>query len=374
MSTTRILKVLTTKLNAVPLTALACFLLAALSAAPLHAQYNFTDLYDFNCATAGCYPADYGQLVQGADGNLYGTGSGGITLSGLGTVFMVTPSGSYNTLWQFDGVSGSVPYASLTLASDGNFYGTTEFGGTSNCGTLFRVTSGGALTVLHNFTTAECPGPPQVPINAAPIQGKDGDLYGVTGAGITYRVALPTGKYKQLGSSAPSGMYGPLVLASDGNLYGASLWGGTSGAGTIFRMTTPGGAIHVIHDFSGTDGENPPGPLVQGSGGNLYGTTDWGGANGSGEIFQLTLTGKLTILHSMDPDNPPGSGCNNDGEGMTSGLLAAADGYFYGVAGSGGVWCVGTIFQMSSTGDFNKLFDFSILAPPPVPGRLRRPR
>ncbi|MBZ5598293.1 MAG: IPT/TIG domain-containing protein [Acidobacteriia bacterium] len=324
--------------------ALVFALVMGLAAAPLHAQFTFVDEYEFNCATGGCYPSDNGQLTQGSDGNLYGTAPAGGTHA-FGTTFTVTTSGAYTDQWAFDGLTGEQPDAALTLASDGNFYGTAAFGGTNNNGTLFRFTPPSTVTVLHSFTTAE--GVPEAP----PIQGKDGNLYGVTNSAVAYSVTL-TGTYKQL-SPAPGSVEAPLLLASDGNLYGTALTGGTNSDGAVFRMSTPGGAIKVIHNFTGIDGSRPVGPLAQASDGNLYGTTFAGGPNNNGEVFKMTLAGKITVLHTFDVNGV------SDGEFPDAGLLAASDGYLYGVNGSGGADTVGTLFRITTSGIFTKLFDFT---------------
>jgi len=330
-------------------------LLVALAAAPLHAQ-SYSDLFDFYCSDWPCFPYDFGQLTQGPDGQLYGTTVNGIGFAnslGLGTVFKVTttPPVLMTTLWQFDGTSsGETPQGALTLGSDGYFYGTTSAGGSFNAGTLFRITTGGSLTVLHHFSTAE--GGAITP----PVQGKDGNFYGVTTSGMIYRLSLPSLIYKDLPVKAPSSTFGPFVLAADGNLYGTSQTGGKSNLGTVFRLTT-GGAVKIIYNFSGSDGSSPEGPLMQWTNGNLYGTTDTGGANNTGEVFQLTLAGKLTVLHSFDAYSG-GFTCNNDGGNPSAGLVAAPNGLFYGVTSAGGANCVGTIYKTASTGGFAKLYDF----------------
>jgi len=354
MSSTRVLEVLKTKWNGSPMMALACFLLVAFAAAPLHAQFAYQDVYDFNCSTGGCEPNDYGQLTQGADGNLYGTAIYDSGSYDCGTVFMVTPSGAYSDLWYFDGTSGCTPEGALTLASDDNFYGVASTGGNPGNGTLFRFIPPSTLTVLHNFNGTDG-GSPQV----APIQAKDGNLYGVTGMGTAYRVTLPLGTFKQLPYNAPGQpSAGPLLAASDGYLYGTTFNGGTSDLGTIFRMTT-GGVIKILYNFSGTDGANPSGALTQGSDGNLYGTTIFGGANNTGEIFQLVLPSKLNVIHSFS--SVPSNGENSDGAGPLAGLLAASDGYLYGSSAFGGINTCGTLFQIKASGTsaaFSKIADF----------------
>jgi uncharacterized repeat protein (TIGR03803 family) len=349
MSHTRILNLLKMRWNGWCQLALAFILVIAFAVAPLHAQFTYQDLYDFNCSAGGCQPWDFGQLTQGADGNLYGTTQQGGSY-GYGTIFKVTPSAPavYTNLWQFDGVVGNQPVSSLTLASDGNFYGTTSYGGTFNDGILYRFTPPGSLTVLHSFNGTDGSFP-----TVAPVEATDGNLYGVTDSGTIYRVTLPAGKFKLLPHNT-KGVPSQLYLASDGNLYGTTFDGGSNG--TLFRMITPAGTIKIIYSFSGADGTGPNGPLTQGKDGYLYGTTSFGGANDRGEAFKTTLSGKLTVLHSFDNII---SGTNNDGADPEAGLLAASDGYLYGANYDAGAYGFGTIFQISQSGTFTKLFDLT---------------
>ena len=346
MSTTWILDVLRTNSTGSRRLTFACALLIAFAAAPLYAQ-SFQDLYDFNCTTGGCSPDDNGALVQGSDGNLYGTTTKGGS-NGDGTVFKVTTSGTYSDLVEFSSTTGESPSA-LTLASDGNFYGTTFAGGSSGDGTLFRFAPPNSLTVLHDFLGGADGKNPEVP----PVEAKDGNLYGMTDSGATYRVTLPGGKFTALPNKVPGlPTGGPFYLASDGNLYGTTFGGGTSGNGTVFRMTTAG-AIKTIYNFTaiGSDGAGPLGPLTEGSDGNLYGTTGYGGGTAdAGTVFKMTLSGIETVLHVFDPAP--------DGARPFAGLLISSDGAFYGTTTQGGADGNGTLFEMAG-GFFTKLVDFT---------------
>jgi uncharacterized repeat protein (TIGR03803 family) len=347
MSATRILNALKTNWNGSRWLALACALLVAFASAPLHAQ-SYQDLFDLNCP-GGCLPIDYGQLTQGTDGYLYGTTEYGGT-NGFGTVFKVNPAGTaYTVLWNFDGATtGSNPIGGLTLSSvDGNFYGATFDGGTygDSMGTLFSfnpLTS--TLTVLHHFNSNE--DSPWVP----PAEGKDKKLYGMTHSGATYRVTPPAGTFQLLPNKVPGIPVGPLLLAADGNLYGTTATGGTKTQGTIFRMSTAG-VIQVIHNFTGFDGGEPNGPLAQGKDGSLYGTMFSDSKNFFGTIFRFTLKPfKLTTLHNF---------LGTDGENPSASLLAASDGNLYGTTSSGGANGFGTLFEITTGGVFTSLFDFT---------------
>ncbi len=198
----------------------------------------------------GCEPK--GQLTEGPDGNLYGTGFLGGP-DDHGAIFMITPSGAFTNLLSFNGTTGEDPEGGLILASDGNFYGTTSSGGSFGYGTLFRLTPSAVFTVLHQFKNGTDGGVPWAP----PTEAKDGNLYGVTVAGTAYRVTLPAGTFKSISTSVPINSQAPLVLASNGDLYGTTF--GDEGEffnGSVFRVSI-GGVVKVMYGFSGTDGSNP---------------------------------------------------------------------------------------------------------------------
>jgi len=333
--------------------AVACVLMM-FAAVSLHAQ-AYQDLYNLGCI-GGCSPINSGRLTQGDDANLYGTTEYGGT-NNDGALFYATPGGSSAPVFYFDGAkSGANPVGALTLASaDRNFYGTASNGGKFGFGTLFRFNpSTLKLTVLHHFTSAE--GNPLV----APIEAKDTRLYGTTVSGTVYRVTLPSGPFTILPNTVPQEPLAPLFQASDGFLYGTTELGGTDNLGTIFRIAT-NGTIKIIHNFtnSALDGSNPAGPLVQGKDGNLYGTTQHGGAalDDTGTVFKLTLPSlAFSTLFSFDPLNLDAT--NVDGAFPFAGLLQGPDGNFYGSASNGGANTAGTLFKITTGGVFTKLFDF----------------
>ncbi len=332
---------------------LACALLLPLAISVKAQSYN--ELWVFECpGDLICDPVNYGQVAQGKNG-IYGTAKdGGADGYGPGGLFFFNQSTSTMTESVY---SATGFYGGLTLASDNNFYGTTLLGGTYGDGTVFRVDASLNYTVLYSFNGTDGVNP-----FTAPVQGPDGNLYGVTGSGTTYRITLPAGTFKQLPKSIPNNYptvpeatSGPLYLASDGNFYGTSVAGGKHKNGTIFQMTTSG-KISVVYSFSGgTDGAAPYGPLTQGPGAdtNLYGTTYDGGSNGCGAVFKLTLQGAFTPLHSFDACS---GGTNNDGAYPQAGLVAAR-GQLYGTNCCGGANGWGTIFQITPGGTFTKLFD-----------------
>jgi uncharacterized repeat protein (TIGR03803 family) len=356
MSYTRMLDVLRTYWNGSRGFAFACSLLLVFAAAPLHAtQLTYQNLYNFNCNNGGCFPYDFGQLIQGSDGYLYGTASTG-GRNNDGTIFKVSRDGTtYLDLWYFDGkTTGAFPYAALATASDNNFYGTTSEGGKHGVGTLFRFNpQTNALTVLHHFTVVE-----GAPVTAPfqPVYG--GSLYGVTGSGTTYSLAPATGAYKKL-HKAPGPMWGPFIYGSDLNLYGTTQTGGSNNLGTVFSMSPTSEAVNVVYNFSGGDGSAPESSVLQLAGANtdLYGTTDSGGGGSNGTFFRMTTGGSLVWSTGFDPYGG-GVTCNVDGGNPAAALVSAGTGLFYGTASLGGNNCWGTVLEVDSSGVLQELLDF----------------
>jgi uncharacterized protein (TIGR03437 family) len=333
---------------------------------------TFTALVNFS-GSNGALP--YGSLIQGTDGNFYGTTSGGYSLGGAnnwGTVFKLTPSGTLTTLYSFALTDGASPIGGLIQATDGNLYGTTNVGGASSncydgCGTVFRITPAGELTTLHSFsgTDGELP-------RAGLAQGTDGDFYGTTSGsnlsnGTIFKITS-AGELTTLHSfSGTDGQwpFGTLVQAANGYLYGTTTRGGGNsytcepyGCGTVFEITL-GGALTTLHSFDYTDGGVPEGGLFQGANGYLYGTTSEGGAStscslGCGTVFKITPSGTLTTLHSFS---------GTDGGAPTGGLAQGTDGNFYGTTAYGGANNIcnggcGTIFNMTPVGALTTLHSF----------------
>jgi len=316
------------------------------------AVQTYTDIHDFNTTTltSPVYP---GLLAQGRDGNLYGTASSGGTL-GFGGVFRITPAGIYTVIYNFGGaVHGKVPRGGLTLGTDGNFYGTTNQGGTSNYGTLFKITSAGVLTKLHDFAYTDGTNP-----DAPPIQGTDGNWYGTTsvggtGAGTVYKMT-PAGVLTPIhimafatGSLAQA----PLLQGTDGSFYGTTQSGG-QGDGEIFKITAAG-VFTVLYSFDFTHGSGPTSGLVQGNDGSFYGTTQGGGTLDGGVVFKITPAKVLTVLYNFNAK--PAS---VDGKYPDAGLTLATDGFFYGVTSGGGTNGFGTIYKITPAGTYSTLYNF----------------
>jgi uncharacterized repeat protein (TIGR03803 family) len=324
---------------------------------------TLTTLYSF-CAQTNCPDGAVprAELVQGADGNFYGTTSYGGSSNapgcapgtgGCGTVFKITPGGTLTTLYSFNATDGFLPLAGLAPGTDGNFYGTTYNGGANGFGgTAFKMTAGGMLTTLYSFCSQ-----PNCADGARPhavlVLASDGSFYGTTmeggshGVGTVFKItsggALTTlYTFCPAGRPCPDGAYptSPLVQATDGNFYGTTAEGG-NGPGTVFKIT-PQGTLTTLHSFDDTDGASPQSGLVQATDGNLYGATSAGGANDDGTIFKITPGGMLTTLYSFCAQ----TGCP-DGIFPLAAMVQATDGNFYGTTTYGGASGDGTVFSLN---------------------------
>ena len=335
-------------MTAIAVTVLAVVVMFAGAAVPAQAQTP-TVLHTFTIgSTDACAPE--GNIVQGRDGNMYGSGAvcGG---NGSGAVYKISPAGaesmffSFPQQWLYCGDTG------LTLGSDGNFYGTCITGNpATGLGSIFRLTPAGVFTDLHDFTGANGDSFPVYP----PIQASDGNFYGVTGnevqvCGNIYKMT-PAGVYTNLHAFSGSDCHSSnLFQASDGNLYGTlANCAVVQGAGCVYRISTTG-VFKEIHDFAYSTGQEPCTGLIQGKDGKLYGATNQGAANGWGNIYKLTTAGVATDLH--DFNNATDAACvNNDGPPVN--MLQVTDGTFYGVNPAYGSYG-GSIYKLTSANVFS---------------------
>lgn len=366
-----------TRLAALGHLVIALIFCAAL--APAASAQTFTSLLTFD-GSDGQWPG-IASLAQGPDGNLYGsTPSGGqspvcTAFYGCGTIFRITPDGTLTTLYNFCAQTncsdGSGPVGGVTLGTDGNFYGTTEYGGANEGGTIFKISPRGALTTLYNFCAqANCADGTYA--DSALMQATDGNWYGTTfgggivgcsnyGCGTIFRIT-PKGEFTSLYSFGDTGNPAAgLIQGRDGSLYGTTTGsGGGRGFGLIFKITLSG-TLTTLNQLAGGDGADAYAGLLQGTDGNFYGTAAFGGSNdgtycngqGCGTVFKITPGGTLTTFYNF---------CNqtncNDGAGPFSPLIQATDGKFYGTTSSGGTFGGGTIFSISSTGVLTTLQSF----------------
>jgi len=308
--------------------------------------------------------ASFANVTQGTDGNLYGVAAQGGVGDNFGSVFKVDENRYVTALVRFTGVSGLVPgagpVASLTLGTDGNFYGTTNRGGAADVGTVFKVTPTGAHTLLAEFTgtTGEKRG--ANPWGAL-AWGSDGALYGTTergGAadeGTVYRITAD-GSLTTLWEFTSGRPIAGLTLGEDGNFYGSTELGGTNGLGTLFKIT-PQGALTTIVNFTGTGGAAPgagPWGRLRFAAGKFYGTTYKGGTADLGSVFTVTPGGNFVSLVSFS-----GTGGSTRGAAPLAGVVPAPDGNLYGTTWLGGVGDAGTIYRITEAGAFTSVLTFT---------------
>ena len=306
----------------------------------------YTNSYSF-VSTVGSYPN--AGLVQYSNGVFYGTAQqGGANTDG--SLFQVGTNGiTVTLLHSFAGAAdGQGPDDSLMVGNDGNLYGTAYKGGSSTYGSVFQMLTNGTVNVFYNFTDGSDGANPI----AGVIQGADGNFYGTAtiggkyGYGTAYKVGtngtfVTLVSFNNTNGAAPDG---GLVLANDGNLYGTTALGGANGLGTVYKLS-PSGSLTTIYSFAGPDGADPEATLIQGKDGNLYGSTYAGGLGGQGTVFLITTNGALKTLMAFNGFN---------GSGPEAALLQASDGNLYGTTYLGGTGYFpssgggnGTIFKIT---------------------------
>lgn len=343
----------------------ACNLFVMGAATIIAAQaQTVTTLVSFD-GTDGDKP-QYESLIQGTDGNFYGvTYQGGA--NGLGTIFKMTPAGAVTVLYNMADTDGfyrdARPTSTLLQASDGNFYGTTRRGGPIDCGFIYKITPAGTESKLYDFCyTAGVfdRAAPSTPYSGL-IQGTDGYLYGTSSSGgdhfsgTVFRISL-SGVLTVLHSfylyddNSTSGItpVGRLVQGTDGNLYG------TTGT-TIYRVNPNGSGYETAHAIDRfAEGFLVDAGLTLGKDGNFYGTASGGGVNLTGSVFRMTPAGVFTVLYTFSAAGTEGSApdyCE---------LVQAGDGNFYGTTSTGGKSGNGTVFKITPAGAFTSLYSFGI--------------
>ncbi|MEH2059728.1 MAG: choice-of-anchor tandem repeat GloVer-containing protein [Nostoc sp.] len=313
---------------------------------------TLTTVVNFN-GTNGATPTA-GVLANTKDQLLYGTTSAGGT-SGNGTAFKLSPTTTFTTLTtlvNFTGASGinkgTNPVARLFQAADGNLYGATSTGGTSNLGTLFKLaeTTYTTLTTLVNFTGASGINPGANPAGRLIADNANANILwgtsstgGANNKGTVFKVPTTGGTLTTVVSFNGTNGATPLarlLSATDKNYYGTASAGGTSGQGVVFKLTPAG--VLTSYSFSGANGANPQAALIESSG-FLYGTTKVGGANNKGAIFKVPIGGGTPVL--------VGSFNGTNGANPTAALIKASNGNFYGTASAGGANNKGVIYQLT---------------------------
>ncbi|WP_263355904.1 choice-of-anchor tandem repeat GloVer-containing protein [Acidicapsa ligni] len=332
------------------------------------AQPSVVLLHEFAGGTADGF-APYTGLIQASDGNFYGTTQDGGSGSG-GTVFEVTPTGQYTVIHSFtNGMDGGQPYSALIEATDGYLYGTTSLYGQWNGGTLFKINlENHVLITLAGFEQEGFPIGNLIDDGAGTLYGttfdggkyEDGSVYS-----WNYNTRTLRTLYSFSGGLDGGKPQGGVVLASDGKLYGTARYGGPYndtglGDGTAFVLNTDGTGFAAFYTFSNgvlqDDGYEPTQSLVQAADGNLYGTTNGGGANSGGTYYKIVPSGASSTLIALHDFNP------NNGEGANVYLgspLVGGDGKIYVAGSDGGANSGGQIMQMDVDGTPTDIYDFS---------------
>jgi uncharacterized repeat protein (TIGR03803 family) len=347
------------------------FCVAASIASPAQ---KFVSLAAFN-GTDGARPG--GSLVQGFDGSLYGTTAYGGTNS-AGTVFKIGLQGHLLTsLFSFcpqsNCVDGAGPNPGLVQGRDGNLYGTSGYGGAFGYGNTFKMTPRGTPTNLYSFCTQTNCSDGAHPNTL--IQAANGTFYGTTTLnpyhddGTVFKLAgngsLTTLHRFAIGGPTNRDIEGVLIQGRDGNFYGTTPDGGLYGMGTVYKITS-GGLLTTLYSFCAqtncTDGATPAAALVEGSDGDFYGITSGGGtgridaSTSGGTVFKITAQGSLTTLHSFCTTS---TSCP-DGRMPEAALIQATDGMFYGTTDNGGSHYVGgTLFRITPDGVETVLYSFT---------------
>lgn len=339
--------------------------LAALAVAPFASAQTFNDLYNFMGSQDGGHPRSAPILDRA--GNLYGTtyaggnfDSNGIcNYAGCGVVYKLDTAGNETPLYSFNGQpDGQGLVGGVVSDSSGNLYGTTAYGGTNGYGTVFVIGAAGGEKILQSFTGGADGGVP----NGGLVIDKKGNLYGTTyvggsaGLGTVFHVSS-TGAFSTLYSFVDnahgSHPNATLTLGPDGNLYGTTQYGGAANRGAVFELDLGSGTESVLYSFAGMpDGAYPQGQLVF-SGKDIYGTTAEGGLSNNGTVFRLSSANAEAVLHSF--------GGNPDGSYPTGGVLLDKAGNIYGTTlhgGSNGVPGAGVVYKIDTSGNETLLYSF----------------
>jgi uncharacterized repeat protein (TIGR03803 family) len=326
-------------------------------------QGQFTTVYNF-CAQVGCADGinPFGPFLLGMDGNFYGTAWWGGTADG-GVLFKMTPGGQVTTVHNFCATSecpdGEYPWGGLIQDYQGNIYGANSAGGANGSyGTVFQLPPNGELKGIYSFCALSGCDDGRFPI-ASLVVGPSLNLYGATHSGGTHGQGTvfkltPSGSLKTIHafcaqSGCPDGaVASTLVMGSDGNLYGTTNQGGAMNEGTFFKLSLPSGQLDTLYSFcslpSCADGAGPF-SMIQATDGNFYGITRQGPGANSGTLFEITPSGSLTVLHTFCSAGD----CSDGKLPSTGGLVQHTNGIFYGVLGHGGnVTSNGTIFSLST--------------------------
>jgi len=312
---------------------------------------HYSVLYTFTGGADGGQPES--GLIRGPAGNLYATTTdGGL---GYGVVYKLDAARQETVLYSFTGgPDGGIPYAGVIADSEGNLYGTTHQGGALEEGVVYKVDAAGQETVLHSFTGRGDGGAPL----AGVIRDSAGNLYGTTeaggrsGKGVVFKLntaGRETVLYTFTGGADGGVPYAGVIADPEGNLYGTTLAGGVAGAcpdppynngcGVVYQLDAAGHET-VLHTFTGgADGGLPYAGVIRDPAGNLYGTASAGGKNGAGVVYKIDTAGAYTVLYSFTG--------GADGDGPDGGVIFDSAGNLYGTTGAGGISGTGVVFKLT---------------------------
>src|SRR5579871_5500028 len=324
-----------------------------------------------NSYVYGAYPVGQFALNGGA---FYGVTQYGI--QGYGDIYKMTTTGAISVLHEFvaGAADGAIPTSGMIYAG-GSFYGTTVYGGTANAGVFFRITPGGSFTLLHSFTGYNNSNPSQSD-GANPYGGlllaSDGNIYGITyvggssNQGTVYMVNPSTGSYSLVhnfksSSDTAANPYTGMAEGADGALYGASGYAAGYNGG-LYKMNKDGSGYAFVHGFDSSDvaGYTPASDLLTASDGNLYGVCQSGGAWGLGTVFKLvTSSGNVSALWNFDGYTGAFPGNYSPGTTEQVRLTQGTDHNLYGVTTYGGYYDYGTAFKLTLAGACAALTNFN---------------
>src|ERR1039457_3038603 len=327
---------------------------------------NETVLHSFTGGADGGFPI--AGVIRDSAGNFYGTTDDGGGPANAGVVYKLNPTGNETVLYSFTGgADGSNPSAGVIRDSAGNLYGTTFYGGAAtgftSSGVVYKLDPSGNETVLHTFTGGADGGEPY----AGVIRDSAGNLYGTTRyggiassySGVVYRLDPAGNETVRYSFPSPAdGSYpspGGVIRDSAGNLYGTTELGGQAGAGVVYRLD-PSGNETVLYTFTGgADGSEPVAGVIRDSAGNLYGTTQRGGATGgfavSGVVYKLDPAGNETVLYTFTG--------GADGSGPWAGVIRDSAGSLYGTTQRGGTAGFGVVYKLDPSGNETVLYTFT---------------
>lgn len=281
-----------------------------------------------------------------------------LALLGTSALAVAAQARGLDTLYRFGGSDGNAPLGALIQGGDGMFYGTTSRGGPADRGTVFKLAPDGTQTLLYDFADPSVGGFPQAGLYRDAQGNLFGTSFGDNKNGSVFEVPADGSGAKALydfsaGNRAGYGPESQLAADARGNLYGTTRYGGANDGGTLFKLT-PGGKLSVLHAFGAIgDGGAPVAGVTLDDAGNIYGTTNAGGANNAGTVYRLAKDGTYAHLHDFD--------ARVEGFEPWGGLTRDAQGNLYGTTMVGGDAVSGTLFKIAPDGAFTTLHSFGKL-------------